>query len=219
MRCLAVAIVLAGCEPHLVLKPLPPLARPQAPHAHAIVVHDIGLEPGEHWRWDVQVGGMSVGRIELAVGDTEVTSHFKTDGLASMFTHVEHELVTVIDRDAARPATSEEKLERGGKARQFSTQFAGTTAHSLHSALGAIRAWAHPDAEPGYLDIVQADQTYRLELAQPVARDGMLRIDGKAHGPDIDSVSITIWLDASRTPVRFEARDGDDRVIAQLIDS
>lgn len=219
MRRLAVLIALAGCEPHLVLKPLPPLARPQAPALHAIVVQDMGLHPGEHWLWDVQAGGMSIGRIELTVGDTEIASRFKTDGLASMFTHVEHDLVTVIDRQAGRPATSEEKIERGGKLRQFSTQYAGTTAHSFHTALGAVRSWASPDAQPGYLDIVHANKTFRLELAQPVARDGMLRIDGKVHGDDIDTLSITIWLDDSRVPARIEVRDGDDRVTAQLIDA
>src|SRR6185503_6673104 len=64
MRVALITILIAGCggEPKLVMKPLPPLMEPQARvPSREIVVGDIGLDPGEHWIWDVQVKGFSIG--------------------------------------------------------------------------------------------------------------------------------------------------------------
>lgn len=43
-----------------------------------------------------------------------------------------------------------------------------------------------------------------------------LRVDGRVLGIDSD-YALTIWLDAKRTPVRIEVRDGDDRVTAEIV--
>lgn len=201
------------------MKPLPPLVAPE-PRAQVqeIAVADLGLAVGEHWIWDVQVSGFSIGRIELTVGEREVTSTFRTGALASAVASVEHDLVTLIDRGLARPHSSSERVDFAGKLRQFTTQFAGTTAHSFHTALGAIRAWASPQARAGFLHVVHANQLFRLELAQPIAQQEQLHVDGHIVGPDAD-FALTIWLDAARTPVRIDVRDGDDRVTAELIAS
>jgi hypothetical protein len=218
MRAVLILLLAAACgEPKLVMKPLPPLMEPQArTPLREIVVHDIGLAPGEHWIWDVQVKGFSIGRLELTVAGEEIQSRFRTSGLASAVANVEHDLQTVVDRESARPYVSSERLELGGKLRQFNTQYAGTTAHSFHTALGAIRAWAHPDAAPGFLLVVHADQVFRLELERPIAQQDALEIHGHVIGPDVD-LALTIWLDAARGPSRFEVRDGDDRVTGELI--
>lgn len=223
MRCVAVMLVLAGCgEPRYVAKPLPPLAPPEErPQAQEIVIHDIGLAVGDHWIWDVQARGFSIGRVELEVGEQEIVSHFRTNELASAIAHVQHDLVTIVDRTLGRAETSTERLDYRGKLRQFSTLHAGAT-HSFHSALGALRAWATPGARPGVLHVVHAEKVYRFELEQPVAQLGpsgkMLRIDGKVIGPDIDPIMLSVWLDDSRVPRRIEVRDGEDRVTAQLIE-
>ena len=220
MRVALITILIAGCggEPKLVMKPLPPLMEPQARvPSREIVVGDIGLDPGEHWIWDVQVKGFSIGRGEMHVGAEEIVSRFRTSALASALANVEHDLQTIVDRTSARPQVSSERLDAEGKLRQFNTQYAGTTAHSFHTALGAIRVWARPDAAPGFLLVVHADQVFRLELARPITQQEQLRIDGHVIGPDID-LALTIWLDAARTPVRIEVRDGEDRVTAELIE-
>jgi hypothetical protein len=218
MRVAWIACLVVGCgEPPLVMKPLPPLVAPEArTPSREIAVTDVGLAVGEHWIWDVQAHGFSIGRVELAVGDEQVTSHFHTGALASAVASVGYDLVTVIDRVSGRPQTSEEDVDYDGKLRHFSTQFAGTTAHSFQTALGAIRAWARPGAPPAFLQVVHADQLYRLELAQPIAQQELLRVDGHVIGHDVD-LSLTIWLDAARTPVRIEVRDGNDRITAELI--
>jgi hypothetical protein len=134
----------------------------------------------------------------------------------SAISNVEYDLQTIVDRSSARPHVSSERLEAEGKLRQFNTQYAGTTAHSFHTALGAIRVWARPEAAPGFLLVVHADQVFRLELARPITQQEQLRIDGHVIGPDVD-LALSIWLDAARTPVRIEVRDGDERVTAELI--
>jgi hypothetical protein len=212
------AILLAACgEPKLVMKPLPPLAEPQARMpVREIVATDIGLEPGENWIWDVQVKGFSIGRLEVHVAAEEILSRFRTGALASAVANVEHDLQTIVDRASARPHVSSERLLAEGKLRQFNTQYAGTTAHSFHTALGAVRAWARAGAAAGFLLVVHADQVFRLELVQPVAQQAMLRVDGHIVGKDVD-LALSIWLDSARIPTRIEIRDGDDQVTAQLI--
>lgn len=220
MRAAVLVLVAAACggEPKLVMKPLPPLMEPQARvPSQPIVVGDIGLDPGEHWIWDVQVKGFSIGRVTLDAGSEEILSRFRTNGLASAFANVEHDLQTVVDRTSARPYVSSERLELGGKLRQFNTQYSGTTAHSFHTALGAIRVWAKPDAPPGFLLVVHADQVFRLELERPTVLQDQLRVDGHVIGPDVD-LALSIFFDAAHTPKRIEIRDGDDRVTAEQID-
>jgi hypothetical protein len=219
MRVAIITLLVAGCgsEPKLIMKPLPPLMEPQArTPSREIVVGDIGLDPGDSWIWDVQVKGFSIGRVDLHVAQEAILSRFRTNALASALANVEHDLETTVDRTSARPHASSERLELGGKLRQFNTQYAGTTAHSFHTALGAIRVWARPDAAPGFLLVVHADQVFRLELQRPSVQQELLRIDGHIVGPDVD-LSLSIWIDAARTPTRIEIRDGDDRVTAELI--
>ena len=216
----AIVVILASCggEPRLVMKPLPPLVAPE-PRAQAqeIAVSELGLVAGEHWIWDVQVRGFSIGRVELSVAEGEVESRFRTGTLASAVANVEHDLITIVDRASARPQSSTERVDFAGKLRQFTTQFAGTTAHSFHTALGAIRAWAQPDARAGFLHVVHANQLFRLELARPVVQQALLRVDGRVLGPDVD-LALTVWLDGEHVPVRIEIRDGEDRVTAELIE-
>ncbi|HEY5923795.1 MAG TPA: hypothetical protein VIV11_19065 [Kofleriaceae bacterium] len=220
MRVVLITLLLASCtgEPKLVMKPLPPLVEPTA-HTQRleIVVNDLGLVAGEEFLWDVQVRGFSIGKARMSVHDETVQSRFHTGALASAVANVAHDLVTSIDRTSARPYASSERVEAEGKVRQFATQFSGTTAHSFHTALGAIRAWAKPDAPRGFLNVVHADQVFRLELESPLAQQAMLRVDGHVIGPDVD-LALTIWLDPERVPARIEIRDGEDQVTAQLID-
>lgn len=221
MRVAMMVLVLAGCagEPRLLPKALPPLVAPE-PRAQVleIAVTELGLAVGEHWIWEVRAGGFSIGRIELTVGESEVTSRFRTGALASAIAAIEHDLVTFIDRALSRPQSASERLDFAGKLRQFTTQFAGTTTHSFHTALGAIRTWATPQARAGFLHVVHANKLFRLELARPIVQQDRLRVDGHIIGIDTD-YGLTIWLDARRTPVRIEVRDGDDRVTAELVDT
>ncbi len=156
-----------GCgEPRIVMKPLPELVV-QAPRS-AITVPELLLIPGESLIWDVHWHGLTIGRAELVVTETEARSKFKTGRLVSSVANVEHELTTILDRNAALPQAMTERIVEG-ETQRFEAQFAGahiglTTeskgeptaqvtplivpggnhAHTLHSAIGVLRAWAEP---------------------------------------------------------------------------
>jgi hypothetical protein len=237
MRRHAAALVfLLACEPQLVPTPLPPLAVARAPVA--IDVGTLGLHPGEAMIWDVALRGMTIGRAELVVGDTDVRSRFKTGGLASAFASARHEMVTRLDRAAERPSSGSETLVVDGETRRVEVVFEGSSvvvggravavpgggrAHTLHTALGALRAWADPGAAPGYLYVVQLGRLFRLDVAQPMAEDFQgrrtLRIDGHIRADDADPISITLWLtaDPTRAPVRIEIRTAAAQLTAELV--
>lgn len=233
----------AGAGGSLPVQPLPELVAPQ-PAAEPIAVSELLLVPEERMMWDVHWKGLTIGRIELTVGANEVHSRFQTGKLISSVTSIQHELATVLDRTAARAHSQHETLAVDGEARTIDATFddtgysidgrpaaqaapasaaAGSRVHTLHSALGALRAWARPGAVPGFLVVLVGGEQLRLELGEPVEealRDRpALRIAARAQGGDAPA-AITIWLDAAedRTPLRIEIANESGRMTAELID-
>ncbi|HUS27158.1 MAG TPA: hypothetical protein VMZ53_01580 [Kofleriaceae bacterium] len=211
------AIVIAGCtsESQLVLKPLPPLA-PPVPPLIELVDGPLGFSPGEHLIWEVQARGMAIGRLELDVADDAITSKFATNRVVSAFAKVDHELITLLDQGA--PVSSSERLDFDGELRQTTVNLSHSKLHSLHTALGLIRAWAHDGAHPGFASVAFMDQRFKLQLEQPATDGDLLRVDAHITGDDT-SIGITMWLDAEHRPVRIEIRANDERVTAELIAS
>ncbi|HEU0030097.1 MAG TPA: hypothetical protein VFQ53_05675 [Kofleriaceae bacterium] len=231
-------VLVASCgEPRLVMKPLPELATPAVPLA--LVVPMLHLVTGESMIWDVQWRGMTIGRAELAIDDHEIRSKFATGKLASAFAHARHELVTVLDAASAHVVHATDVLELDGETTHLDLAFHGTAVdgnatplrvppgnlpHTLHSALGVIRAWASRGAPAGFLYIVHAGELVRLDVAQPVETllqntpawkiDGQIRVGG-------DTIALTLWLsaDARRLPLRIELSANDEHITAELIAS
>jgi hypothetical protein len=186
--------------------------------------------------WNVMAKGFTIGRAELFVDEREVRSRFATSKLVSTFARVRHELVTVLDRGSARSAT--EVVEVDGETSHNQVQFAGSRystaervgtvpdgnlGHTLHSALGTIRAWAHPDAHAGFLYVVHDGDVYRIDVARPFVEElrgtKALRVDCRLRG-DVQ-VSVTIWFRASddRTPLRLEVGGDDVSLTAELLET
>ena len=171
-RSVIVALLLGACNAPASFRPatLPDLV---AAHTadRALAVRELLLTPAEHLIWEVHVRGMTIGRVELEVSDTDVRSRFKTDTLASAVMSVHHELTTVLDRANARPVSSSETFEVGGESRHYDAAFAGTgytldgrayampagnIGQTMHSALGILRAWAaRPDATPDFVIVLE----------------------------------------------------------------
>jgi len=231
------SLAACGRGPSLPIQPLPELVMAEAPAA-PIAVRELLLVPQERMIWDVHWKGLTVGRIELAVDGDEVHSRFRTGSVVSTVTSVQHELATVLDRVGARPASQREALTVDGEARAIDAVFDGAgyriegqpphtvkqgSVHTLHSAIGALRAWARPGAKPGFLFVLFAGELLRLELAGPVAEQlgdrATFRIDGRAIG-GATLATVTIWLRAGedRTPLRIELASDDGRVTAELLD-
>ena len=219
------------------VRPLPELVVARSPVA-PIAVRELVLVPQEKMIWDVHWKGLTVGRVELAVGADDVHSRFQTGAIVSTMTSVHHELATVLDRAAARPASLHETLVMDGEAKTIDAAFddagyrigdgapravGGGHVHTLHTALGALRAWARPGARPGFLALLVAGELLRLELAEPVAEPlqdrAALRIDGRVRG-GAQPASIAIWLRAGedRTPLRIELASEDARITAELVE-
>jgi hypothetical protein len=226
-----------GTGPSIPIRPLPELVMPQSPAA-PIAVRDLLLVPQERMIWDVHWKGLTIGRVELAVDGDEVHSRFRTGAIVSTVTSIQHELATVLDRAGARAASQHEALTLDGNARMIDAVFDGAgyridgqpphavkrgSVHTLHSALGALRAWARPGARPGFLTVLFAGEPIRLEVAEPVPEQlqdrATLRIDARAIG-GASPATLTIWLRAGedRTPQRIEIASDDARVTAELLE-
>jgi hypothetical protein len=209
---LLLVLVAACSEPAYKPRPLPPLVAPTpAAELEAIEVGELGFHPGERLVWEVRLRGMTIGRVEVDVDEHEIHSRFATGTLASAVANVEHDLVTALD--GIRPHDTRERLELDGKLRQFTTSYVGTQSHSLHTALGVIRAWARADASPGFLHVVVADKLVRVDLQQPTLVQNALRVDGKIIGLD-EPAALTIWLDAAKSITRLEVRSAGEQITA-----
>jgi hypothetical protein len=230
---------LAACGrgPSVPIPPLPELVMPVSPVA-PLAVRELLLAPQEKMIWDVHWKGLTIGRVELAVDGDEVHSRFRTGAVVSTVTSIDHELATVLDRAGARAASQHESLAIDGSARTIDAVFDGAGyriegqppraikgggVHTLHSALGALRAWARPGAKPGFLIVLLAGEPIRLEVAEPVPEPlqdrAALRVDGRAVG-GATPASFKLWLRAGedRTPLRIEVAVEDSHVTAELLD-
>jgi hypothetical protein len=233
MRIAIALAVCAACEPRFVAPPVPDLVAAGAP-VGALDVPALQLVPNEQLIWDVQVRGMTIGAAELDVDDDTVTSRFRTTGLAGTMHAVEYMLVTQVDRVAARPAHASERLVEAGEVHERELAFeagrvvagertlavpAGKVGHTLHTALGVVRAWARPRAAAGYVYVVHAGELFELALREPVAVQlhgvHVLRVDGAIAR---ENIAIQLWItdDDRRIPLRIEVRSDDVVVVAEL---
>jgi hypothetical protein len=240
-------LLLAACShgpgtPTALFGPLPELVM-AAPADAPLAVRELLLVPQEKLIWDVHWKGLTVGRAELTVDGDEVHSRFRTGAVVSTVTSIDHELATVLDRPGARAASQRESLTVDGDARAFDAVFDGAgyritgqpaqavrrgSVHTLHSALGALRAWARPGAPPGFLTLLIAGEPVRLEVAEPVAEQlqdrATLRVDARASGGNAlggtGPIIVKLWLRAGedRTPLRIELATDEARVSAELLE-
>jgi hypothetical protein len=205
-----------------VVRPTTPLTAPE-----------LLLVPGERMIWDVQAKGFSIARAELTVGDQQVTSRVETGVLASTVTSLRHELSTMIDVEHARTASAHETLVLEGKTTVIDVVFddsgymlegrqhvARPGVHTIHSALGLLRAWVAPDARAGVLPILVAGQLYWLEVATPslteLSGTSMYRVDCRI--PGLGSVSLWFSITDEHVPSRIEVTTSDGKLTAELIE-
>ena len=232
-----IALLFAGCAAPASFRPaaLPDLVVAR-PADHPITAHALLLPPDEHLIWEVHFHGMTIGRVELEVSETEVHSRFKTDSLASAVMSVHHELATVLDRVQMRPRSSQETFDVGPDRSHFEVSFDGATyvlddkpgvipggniGQTMHTALGLLRAWVAPDAAPGFIPVIENGMLYRLDVARPTVEEiqgnKALRIDGKIAAKQ--PIAFVMWISDTpeRKPLRFEISNDDFHVVADLV--
>ena len=237
MRHALLLVCLVACgEPKLVAKPLPELIK--NPTRVPIAVSRLVLPDGERLRWEVHHQGFTIGRAELVVGGSRVTSRFRTSQLASMFARAKHELTTTIAHAGTYPDHASEMLDVDGETQRLeiiferslfvvdgkSRRIDNAVAHTLHSALGTIRAWAVPRARPGFLMVVHAGEVFRLDLESPIREDWRgtpsVKVDGRIEAKGEKPILVTMWLtaDAARIPIRIAIAHDGKQLDAEKID-
>ncbi len=234
MRVLVLSCVLAAC----VGGARGPIA--ELPGGPLPLPAETQLVPGEQMVWEVFWRGVSIGNASLSVDGERVRSKFTTGILARALADVRYELVTRISGHVAREAselvvldgdTTRTEMRLDGPRYRLNTRPGdvpgGTALHTLHSALGALRAWATPNVSRGYLWLALRGKLYRLDASRPVAEtiDGIhsLRVECvvRALDPTIDQVDVTVWLStgADHTPVRIVVETSGERLAAQLTET
>jgi len=191
-RSAAVAVVLAACSSsHFTPPPLPPLVVPPPPVAAG---GDQRVIAGEHLIWEVAADGMTVGRAEMLVRGAEIESRFGTDGFASMFADVHHELTTAITR--GQPYT-------------------------LHSAIAWIRGWHPTDTRPAKLVVDYDGDRYTVVCEPPVPDEvhdqRAVRVACRFDAREAVALTLELSDDMDRAPLRVLARIGSLHVEADLI--
>jgi hypothetical protein len=227
--------LLAACSDRPLIHSLPQLAAAQGP-AGPLEPRDLHLIPGEHLVWSVQLDGVTIGKAELAVGDGTLRSRFHTEGLLASLVTVKHDLVTAVDRAGLHASHATETFVYDGKTKHYDVAFEGAHAlampggnsgQTIHTALGAVRSWAAPDAHAAYLYLFDLGTFYRFDVARPIRAQlqgqdalrvvGHICTDDKAAEP----IGVTVWLTntPTRIPLRIEIASNDKHVTADLIDS
>lgn len=186
-------VVLTACTAsHVAPKPLPALVVAPPPSA---ATGDQLIIPGEHMIWEVASGGMTIGRAEMITREHEIASKFATDGFASMFADVHHELTTPITRD--------------------------TQVYSLHSAIAWLRGWHPHDAAPATLVVEYDGDRYNVVCEPPMPDDvhdrRALRVACRFDARDPVALTLELADDSDRAPLRVMARIGSLHVDAELI--
>lgn len=235
MRVLVLAVALAGCASGAGRSAI--VEAPAGPQPLSAVTQ---LVAGEQMVWEVFWRGVSIGRASLTVDAERAHSKFTAGILASALADVRYELTTKLADHVAREATelvvldgetTRSELRLDGARYRINTRPGdvpgGTPLHTLHSALGALRAWAAPNASRGYLWLALRGKLYRLDAARPVAEtlEGIptLRVECvvRALDPATDQVDVTVWLStaADHTPVRIVVETNGERIAAQLTET
>lgn len=232
---LAIACCFAGCATST-----HDATRAEAPAGPRALPATTQLVVGEQMVWEVFWRGVSIGKASMAVDAEKAHSKFTTTMLARALADVRYELTTRLANHVAREATefvvldgdtTRTELRLDGPRYLANTRPGevpgGTPLHTLHSALGVLRAWAAPDAQRVYLWLALRGKLYRLDAARPVAEeiDGIrtLRVDCvvRALDPTMDQVDVSVWLSTAqdRTPVRFVVETNGERIAAQLTET
>ncbi|MFT3694744.1 MAG: hypothetical protein QM831_16465 [Kofleriaceae bacterium] len=220
MRTLAF-VVLASCGTSgqtFKPAPLPELVKAQ-PADQRITAHEMLLVPGEQLIYEVHLHGITVGKLEMDVSETEVTSKFATDSVAAAFASVHHDLSTTLDRPNARAVAGLEQFVMGDQTKNF--QYDGKNGQTIHTTLGLLRGWVASDATPGFVDVQELGHKYRMVVKRPLVEDlagtKAFRVDTTVNTKE--PLTIQIWFDTAdgHKPLRFDVVNDDFHITANLI--
>ena len=223
----ALALALAGCGPGVANSPKPDAA------ASDLAGQTFGV-PGEAMEYQVALRGMTIGRVQVAVGMPGwvdgrraiiLRSRGTSAGWMSLLTDLRWELTTTLDLDTGLPIHEIEESwlkEDGSPVHQRDEHDWGDNrGFNIHAAAGALRGWksrvgqrARVQVTIDHFDVgVEVWEAAREFLAS--AKQPAVRYDGIAR----DKYNFSVWIsdDEARVPllVRTTSKWGD--VVVELV--
>jgi hypothetical protein len=206
---------------------------PDAGDVNAKLGSSHGVE-GEQLEYEMRVAGLTVGRVQIAVGNRGVIdgrsavivrSRATLAGAGTLLGEIDWELTTTIDIESGFAIEQTENVTidapwRDGRQESKKKWSIDERHHNAHSAAGVLRGWfTAPGANDG-VDVALFESLVPVTIAdaarenvgdRPTVRyDGMLR----------SKFAFSVWItdDTSRVPVRLRAGSKLGNVEVDLVD-
>lgn len=222
------AVAVAGCTPSFA-EQLPLATAPVVAPAPHKATHGV---PGESMELSVDLRGMTVGRVQVAVGQPGtvdgrpaiiIRSRAVSAGFVSIFGDLTWDLTTTLDLETGTALREEEEvhIKIPGKAAEHEkrerSQLSGLNAHAV---AGQLRAWHSKLGEQIQTEVTFNDFTLALELVDAgreiVGKFPAVRYEGTLK----HRYPIKLWIsdDESRVPLRMIVDSKLGTVAVELVD-
>ncbi len=192
-----------------------------------------GVE-NEHVEYEMKLGGMTVGRFQIAVGSRGevdgrpsviVRSHASLAGAGTLLGNVDWDLTTTVDIDSGFAIAETEEITvdaawREGHASSKRTWTVAERHHNAHSAAGTLRGWFTAPGAHDATHVSLLDHTMPVTLAdsarEHVGNTPAARYDGIVNGKR----PFSVWVsdDADRVPIRMRMESKVGTVEVELVD-
>jgi hypothetical protein len=226
MRAVAV-LVFAGCAQGFTQAPRPDAA-PNDLGGQAFAV------PGEAMEYRVALRGITVGHVEVAVGQPGwldgrraivVRSRGTSAGVVSLIGDRRWERTTSVDLASGRPIHELEEswLQVDGEPEHHRAErdWADRSGFDLHAAAAALRGWRAGEGERARFEVTIDGATLEIELWEAareyvaVVHQPAVRYDGTARG----KYQFRVWIsdDEARVPLLLETDTRWGGVTVELV--
>lgn len=225
MRIAVLTLALVGCLQQLE-------NAPTGTTPSVLVGPPVGV-PGEQMEYEVALRGITLGRVQVAVGQPGwiagkraivIKSRATSTGLVSMFRDVRWELTTTLDLTTGLPIheIDESWVEIEGRPDHVRYEQAWTgSRYNLHAAAGALRGWQSQEGERARCEVRMDQLVIDVELWD-AAREVLpgprpaVRYEGIARG----KFSFEVWIsdDDARVPLRLRTDTRWGAVSFELVD-
>jgi hypothetical protein len=226
MRIALVTVALAGCAQGLAKSPKPDAAPSE------LVAKTLFAVPGEAMEYQVALRGITIGRVQVAVGQPGwidgtraiiVKSRGTSAGFLSLIGDLRWELTTTLDMTTGLPMRELEEtwVDIEGKAKHRRRDRAGSGGYNMHAAAGALRGWRSQQGQRAELDVTIEQWQIGVEVWD-AAREVLpgprpaVRYEGNAH----QKYDFAVWIsdDEARVPLRLRTETRWGAVTVELVD-
>lgn len=222
---LAVILVATGCAGSLPKQP-----KPDGGAAPVALAHKTFGVPGETMEYQVDLRGLTVGRVMVAVGQPGwvgarpaiiVRSRGTSAGLLSTITDLRWELTTTLDLETGEVLheTGESWVTFNGKKDHDRFDRDGSSDLNVHAAVGVLRAWRSHVGERAKTDVTIESSTFGVEIWDESREFLGVRPAVRYHGLAHDKFAFDVWIadDASRVPLRVRTETKWGTVEIELV--